>query len=44
MVKLRKDPKAILLKNVEKDAEILRGLDSESKKTRKEVRVAISEK
>jgi hypothetical protein len=43
MAKPRKDPRAILLKNVEKDAEILRGLNSGSKKTRKEVKVAVSE-
>ena len=35
MVKSRKDPKAILLKNVEADAEILKGLNSGAKKTKK---------
>lgn len=40
MAKSRKDPKTILLRNVEKDAEILRGLNSGSKKPRKEAAVA----
>jgi len=35
MAKSRKDPRAILLKNVEADAEILKGLNSGAKKTRK---------
>jgi len=35
MAKSRKDPKAILLKNVEADAEILKGLNSGAKKTKK---------
>jgi len=35
MAKPRKDPKAILLKNVEADAEILKRLNSGAKKTKK---------
>jgi hypothetical protein len=35
MVKSRKDPREIVLKNVEADAEILKGLNSGAKKTRK---------
>lgn len=43
MAKSRKDPKAIVLKSVEEDAEILRGLNSGSKKSRKEIKASVTE-